>query len=291
MTFDFPKLFRVMAILLVVISAWVLQPTTLDLDSNPATFILFIVASAILLYRKYRTDSIINSGIQHIFIQLLLIAGGLVLLISRFMPDFQVIFFIFGMGLVLSGLTLTMTGFHHAKLFLFPLLVLFCLIPLLSVADALLSFPMRRLSAILASYALYPWFDGLIVSGTELTAEGITISVTAACDGLTLFQNMIWIGWLYLLGHPSARRFPLSGVMTFFAAVLLANSLRVSALFIASHWWGISILTSEWHDIIGWSAVALAVMIFILMDKSIREDPDIDFNENNDFKKIADNST
>lgn len=254
---------------LVILSCLSLQPAALSLDGNLATFILFLLASALLGLRMIKTQRIPNSGIQHIYSQLILITGGLILLASRFSLNFHDILFILGIGLIVLGLYSAILGFEKIGNFVFPLFVLFSLIPLITVMDSVLSFPMRRLSTLIAGQLLSIGIDNIIVTGTELTSATVTLSVTSACDGLTLFQHMIWISWLYSLSENSQNALSRFGLVTsVLSAVLIANSLRVVILFLAAYGWGAKILNSEWHVFISWGAVAIAVVIFSIMYKS-----------------------
>jgi exosortase len=253
--------------LIILIINLVLQPLQPDPDRNIAVFILYAIAAIVVLQRLIQIRRIVNCGIQHIYNQLLLISAGIILFLSRFSDNFHDIIQIAAIGISLSALFSLSWGFENLRKLIFPLTTLFLIVPLLSQVDALLSFPMRKLSAQLAAFLLSTGYESIIVQGTELFSEKTRISVTAACDGLNLFQNLIWISWLYVLTNYDVNRKNYTMVMSVISAVLIANSLRIASLFVFTDIFGSEFLTSEWHIYIGWMAVALATGVFLMMDK------------------------
>jgi exosortase/archaeosortase family protein len=137
----------------------------------------------------------------------------------------------------------------------------------LPLLEAALSYPMRRLSALLAAGLLSLAPGETHLAGTELSWGGLKVSVTSACSGLTLLQNVLWVAWwTVLLRH---RGFAQRAVHALLAvpAVLIANTLRVLALAVGAAWYGEQILVGTPHVVIGWAAVALATLLFLAMEQ------------------------
>lgn len=148
-----------------------------------------------------------------------------------------------------------------------PLLVLFVLVPMLPLFEAALSYPMRRLSALLAAAVLSLGPGTVTLTGTELAWGELRVSVTSACSGLTLLQNLIWVAWwTVLLRHTGVLQRGLH-MLPAVPAVVIANTLRVIALAVAAAWQGEQVLLGTAHVIIGWAAVALAAGLFLAMEQ------------------------
>jgi exosortase/archaeosortase family protein len=94
------------------------------------------------------------------------------------------------------------------------------------------------------------------------------VSVTSACSGLTLLQNLLWVAWwTVLLRHRGLVRRFLHALLAV-PAVLIANTLRVLALAVGAAWYGEQILIGTAHVIIGWAAVVLAMLLFLAMEQA-----------------------
>ena len=78
-------------------------------------------------------------------------------------------------------------------------------------------------------------------------------------------MHLIWIAWLYKLLNPQTGKGPLSALLLL-PATLIANILRILALYWASDIWGVDILTSVFHEIAGWVAVVVAVAVYFVLD-------------------------
>lgn len=149
-----------------------------------------------------------------------------------------------------------------------PLLVLYLLVPMLPLFEAALSYPMRRLSALLAAGLLSIGPGNVELAGTELSWGDLRVSVTSACSGLTLLQNLLWVAWwTVLLRHRGFLSRFAHGLLAV-PAVVMANTLRVVALALAARWFGEQILVGTAHVVIGWVAVALAAGLFLAMEQA-----------------------
>jgi exosortase len=148
-----------------------------------------------------------------------------------------------------------------------PMLVLFLLVPVLPLFEAALSYPLRRLSALLAAGLLAIGPGEVRLAGTELSWGELRVSVTSACSGLTLLQNLLWVAWwTVLLRHVGFWPRCMHALLAV-PAVIIANTLRVVALALGAAWFGEGILTGAPHVIIGWAAVALAAGLFLAMEQ------------------------
>jgi exosortase/archaeosortase family protein len=140
-------------------------------------------------------------------------------------------------------------------------------VPVLPLLEAALSYPMRRLSALLAAGLLSLAPGETHLAGTELRWGGLKVSVTSACSGLTLLQNLLWVAWwTVLLRHRGFAHRTFHALLAV-PAVLIANTLRVLALAVGAAWYGEQILLGMPHLVIGWAAVAVAALLFLAMEQ------------------------
>jgi exosortase len=171
------------------------------------------------------------------------------------------------LSLLLLSAVVVLFGARMAGRLAAPILVLFLFVPVLPLFEAALSYPLRRLSALLAAGLLSVGPGEVRLAGTELSWGELKVSVTSACSGLTLLQNLLWVAWwTVLLRHVGFRPRFLHALLAV-PAVIIANTLRVVALALGAAWFGEDILTGTPHVVIGWAAVALAAGLFLAMEQ------------------------
>jgi exosortase/archaeosortase family protein len=174
-----------------------------------------------------------------------------------------------GLAVALLALSLVanLLGRRVAAALAVPMLVVYVLVPVLPLFESALSYPMRRLSAILAAalFSIGPAQVGL--QGTELMLGDLKVSVTSACSGLTLLQNLIWVAWWTVLLRHRGFLPRLLHLGLAVPAVVVANTLRVVALALMAQALGEESLTGPGHVVIGWAAVVLAALIFLGLEQ------------------------
>jgi exosortase len=170
------------------------------------------------------------------------------------------------MALLALGIATAVGGRGRLAMLAVPILVLFVAVPLIPIFEASLTFPMRRLSALLASFLLSIGPDPVSVKGTEIYYGDLTVSVTSACDGLTLLQNLAWISWWTVLMRHRGFWNRLAHGLIAVPAVLLSNTLRIVALALWASAEGPEVLASAGHMYIAWTAVAVATLLFLAME-------------------------
>ena len=194
-------------------------------------------------------------------------SAALAALASPFAGVLRPVLFQAALSLTLLSVVAVLLGARMAARLAVPLLVLYLLVPVLPLFEATLSYPMRRLSALLAARLLAMGPGSVHLAGTELTWGGLKVSVTSACSGLTLLQNLLWVAWWTVLLRHRGFWHRLAHGLLAVPAVVLANTLRVVALALGAAWYGEQILLSTPHLVIGWIAVALATVLFLAMER------------------------
>lgn len=147
-----------------------------------------------------------------------------------------------------------------------PILVLYLAVPLLPLFEATLSYPMRRFSALVTAAALEPLFGPITLQGTEIWIKDIKFSVTSACSGFELLQNLAWVAWWTVLSRQRGFWRRLAHGAIAIPAALIANTLRVMALALWALHDGEEVLLSSGHQAIAWAAVALAAGFFLWIE-------------------------
>lgn len=236
----------------------------LSFESLPVT-ILALTAAVLLVTRlgkQYRLPRrLADNGVA------ILLAGSATAMacIAPFLK-------IYGETMVLGALTLALLsfvsfsrGYRRLSAAIVPVTLLYFVLPLLPILEATLSFPIRRLSALLAAGLLSLGSSTVSINGTEILVGDLTVSVTSACSGLNMLQNIAWIAWwTLLLQHASVvQRF--SHALLILPAVLIANTLRITCLALWASWSGPEVLATAGHAYISWIAVALATVLFLGM--------------------------
>jgi len=141
-------------------------------------------------------------------------------------------------------------------------------IPLLPYFEAAMSYPLRRLSTVVSAFILQITGFEIATAGTEIFIEGLTVSVTTACDGLTLLQNLLWVSWIVIIWRHTTTKRRLVHMLLVINASFIVNTLRVITLCLLVYWFGPDILASQTHIIIGWLAVLAATALYLAMEFS-----------------------
>ena len=152
------------------------------------------------------------------------------------------------------GCTLIAVSGSRARLPIIGLLLLS--LPLLSSLQFYLGYPMRVLTAIGASTLLRPFGMTVHRLGTAMEWEDRTVLIDAPCSGVKMLWVGLFLGCLLLAGRgDGSLRHGVKVLAAAVLAVLIGNSLRAAALFIAeTHWLAPSHLI---HDAIGVASFVL----------------------------------
>jgi exosortase/archaeosortase family protein len=251
--------------MLLVLPALLMDDASLlSFESLPVT-ILALTAAGLLVSRlstvRNKHHQLIDNGVA------ILLAGSATLMACT-APFLK----IYGETLLLGALTLALLsfvafsrGYQLLPAAIVPVTLLYFVLPLLPIFEATLSFPIRRLSALLAAGLLSLGTATVSINATEILVGDLTVSVTSACSGLNMLQNIAWIAWwTLLLQHADAvQRF--SHALIILPAVLIANTLRITTLALWASWSGPEVLATAGHAYISWVAVALATGLFLGM--------------------------
>ncbi|NBC15658.1 MAG: hypothetical protein GVY09_20395 [Gammaproteobacteria bacterium] len=234
------------------------------LTGEPLAHLILVATAAVLLMQRLRAPAGAATPLLGVALALAAAAAAFA---SPLAGALRPVLLHAALALLLLSAVAMGFGARMAGRLAVPLLVLVVLVPVLPLFEAALSYPMRRLSALLAAAVLSLGPGEVRLTGTELAWGDLRVSVTSACSGLTLLQNLLWVAWwTVLMRHAGLLRRGLHMLLAL-PAVVAANTLRVIALAVAAAWQGEQVLLGTTHVVIGWLAVAVAVGLFLAMEQ------------------------
>ena len=253
----------VAAVVLAGIGLLLQSPRTLAGD--PLAHLILAATAAALILHRLRERSPVRAGSPWSAV-VLAVCGAVLAFLAPLAGGLRPALAYIALALVALSLIAAWRGGRMAANLAVPILVLYVLVPVLPLFEAALSYPLRRLSALLAAALLDIGPDAVTLHGTELSWGTLKVSVTSACSGLTLLQNLIWVAWwTVLLRHRGFVTRALHATLAL-PAVLAANTLRVVALAVMARWLGEESLVGPGHVVVGWAAVVLAVLLFLALE-------------------------
>jgi exosortase len=173
------------------------------------------------------------------------------------------------MIIFLWGAVIFLFGYEIFKVSLFPLLVLFFMIPVPAQIIAALTIPLQlivtKASVLLASMTGVPVFH----EGNIINVPRGTFQVVQACSGLRSIMTMLTLG--AVLAYLTLRSNFLRSIL-FVLAVPIAiavNILRVFLLVVAFQFLGIDLSEGTPHTLLGLAVFVIAVGLFLLTRKGL----------------------
>ena len=164
---------------------------------------------------------------------------------------------------VLGGLVLFHLGIGVLRIVFFPLAFLFFMVPLPGVVFYAVTFPLQRLAAEQAAWALDLLGVPVLLDGNVIHLSQITLGVTEACSGIRSLISLLAsaVAWAYLmlpLGFVSAA-FVLSAI----PITIFANAARVVATGLIGQWLGVEYASGFFHEFAGLAVYLFAVLCLV----------------------------
>lgn len=237
------------------------------LSGEPLAHLLIAGTAAVLLLHRLFEPAAAPVAPDFRVGTMLAVAAAVAAAAAPVAPALRLMCVHLSLALMLLSVIAAAFGARMAGRLAVPLLMLYVLVPMLPLFEATLSYPMRRLSALLAQALLSLGPGEAQVDGTELVWGDLRVSVTSACSGMTLLQNLLWMAWWTVLLRHRGFWTRLAHGLLAAPAVVIANTLRVVALAVAASWYGEQILVGTPHVIIGWMAVVVAAGLFLVMEE------------------------
>jgi exosortase len=250
-----------------ILPGWLIQDASVLGGESLAGLILAATASFLALRRLQEPAAASGpDGLDKGLALLLLALGAALAFGATAAGGYRLSLAFAAMALLALGVIAAASGRGRMGALAVPILILYVAVPLIPLFEASMTYPMRRLSALLASALLAIGPAPVDVEGTEIYFGDLTISVTSACDGLTLLQNLAWIAWWTVLTRHRGFWRRLAHGMIAVPAVMLANTLRIVVLALWAAAEGPQVLASAGHLYIAWTTVAIAAALFFAME-------------------------
>lgn len=218
-------------------------------DDNYNHGFLIPVFSGFLMWReRHRLRAIEPAGS---LLGLPVLVGGIALLV---LGDVGAENFLMRSSLlvILAGLILFLAGRESLRAVRFPLSYLLFMIPLPGIVFYAVTFPLQRLAAEQAAWALDVLGVPVLLDGNVIHLSQISLGVTEACSGIRSLISLLAgaAAWAYLM-------LPAGWLAVLFVAAavpitILANAARVVATGLIGQWFGVEYASGFFHEFAGW---------------------------------------
>jgi exosortase len=231
-------------------------------DANYNHGFLIPVFSAFLVWRERRRLAAIPLAPTSFGLAVLL--GGIALLL---LGDIGAENFLMRSSLIviLAGLVLFMAGRGILRAVLFPLGYLLFMIPLPGILFYAITFPLQRIAAEQAAWALDLLGVPVLLDGNIIHLSQISLGVTEACSGIRSLISLLAgaAAWAYLM--LPAGWLSVLFVATAIPITIVANSARVVATGLIGQWFGVEYASGFFHEFAGWVVYIFAFACLILV--------------------------
>ena len=231
-------------------------------DANYNHGFLIPIFSGFLIWRERRQLRAIRPSGSALGLPVLL--GGVALLL---LGDIGAENFLMRSSLlvILAGLVLFLAGRGILRAVLFPLGYLLFMIPLPGILFYAITFPLQRIAAEQAAWALDLLGVPVLLDGNIIHLSQISLGVTEACSGIRSLISLLAgaAAWAYLM-------LPVGWLSVLFVAsaipiTILANSARVVATGLIGQWFGVEYASGFFHEFAGWVVYLFAFACLILV--------------------------
>jgi len=231
-------------------------------DANYNHGFLIPLFSAFLVWRERARLAAIPPSASALGLPVLL--GGIALLV---LGDIGAENFLMRSSLIviLAGLILFLAGRGIFRAVLFPLGYLLFMIPLPGMLFYAITFPLQRIAAEQAAWALDLLGVPVLLDGNIIHLSQISLGVTEACSGIRSLISLLAgaAAWAYLM-------LPAGWLSVLFVAsavpiTIVANSARVVATGLIGQWFGVEYASGFFHEFAGWVVYLFAFACLILV--------------------------
>ena len=173
------------------------------------------------------------------------------------------------MILFLGSSLFLLFGFQILKICLFPLFLLFFMVPVPNQIYATLTIPLQlfvtKISVLIASSMGIP----ILRDGNVIYLPEHTLQVVQACSGLRSIMTLLTLG--LVIAYLSLKSNLLRTILFLFAIpiAILVNVVRVLLMVIAFYYCNFDLAEGATHTVFGVMIFCLAVLLFLLFRKGL----------------------
>jgi len=165
----------------------------------------------------------------------------------------------------IGGSVLYLYGWGPLRIMLFPIALLFVMIPIPAIVLNPIAFPLQLLASKFGEAALVTCRIPVLREGNVMHLANTSLEVAEACSGLRSLVSLLTVGILYGYFVESRTWIRLFLTLAAIPAAILANGFRVAGTGIAAHFYGAKAAEGFIHTFSGWLVfVAAFAMLFVL---------------------------
>lgn len=177
---------------------------------------------------------------------------------------------------VLAGLVLFLLGRQTLRLIAFPLAYLLFMVPLPATVFYAVAFPLQRLAAQSAAWALDLLGVPVLLDGNVIHLSSVSLGMTEACSGIRSLMSLLAlaVAWGYIC--LSSRWAHVVLVALAVPVAVAANTARVVATGLVGQMFGVEYASGVFHGFSGWviflvaCAALLAAYLLLLLATGAR---------------------
>ena len=166
--------------------------------------------------------------------------------------------------LAIIGTTISFLGWRVARVFWFPLVYLFFMIPLPDFLVVKLSASMQLLSSSLGVSFIRLFGISVFLDGNVIDLGNFKMQVVEACNGLRYLFPLMSFGFLiaYLYQAPFWQR-----ALVFLSTIpitIVMNSIRIGLIGVLYAYFSVDAATGVLHDFEGWAVFIVCIAILLI---------------------------
>ena len=171
---------------------------------------------------------------------------------------------------VIAGLVLLFGGSETFRLLAFPLAYLLFMVPLPATVFYAVAFPLQRLAAENAAWALDLLGVPALLDGNVIHLSEMSLGVTEACSGIRSLISLLalTVAWAYLT--LASRWAQVVLVVSAVPVAVAANAMRVVATGLLGQIFGIEAASGFFHGFSGWAIFLVAVVALLAVHGLLR---------------------
>jgi exosortase len=227
---------------------------------------LIVPLAAYILWQK--REPLLNAPVRGSWSGLLVATGSLLAYVVAQEGEIETLLSV-SMIFFLWGAVIFLFGYSIFRVCLFPLLILFFMIPVPAQIIAALTIPLQLLvtkaTALLASSAGIPIYcEGNVIHHSRGTFE-----VVQACSGLRSITALLTLGAVFGYFSLSSNFLRTILLVSAIPIAIAINILRIFVMVAAINFLGIDLTVGTPHTMLGLVLFGVAVAIFVLIRKGL----------------------
>ena len=171
--------------------------------------------------------------------------------------------------MVLLAIVLFLYGHRLFGILIFPLALLFFMLPLPTVVDTGIAVPLRLLSTRLGELLLRAIGVSVFVEGNIIDLGLIQLQVVDACSGLRYLLPLTALGVIYAYFREKSRWRQVLLVLATAPIAVFANGLRIAVTGYLAQNYGLASAEGFFHGFSGWLIFVFAVLMLMLLHAAL----------------------